>query len=51
MVFVEDFYTVVHEVHEKELFHAGHHKTNEKVGLIIMCMLAFRVTSSNFSYR
>jgi hypothetical protein len=31
VVFVEDFYTVVHEVHEKELFHAGHHKTNEKI--------------------
>ena len=28
---VEDFYTTIKEVHEKELLHAGYHKTYEKV--------------------
>ena len=31
VVFVEDFYSTIKEVHEKELFHAGYHKTHEKV--------------------
>ena len=29
--FVEDFYSTIKKVHEKELFHAGYHMTYEKV--------------------
>jgi len=31
VAFVEDFYSAIKEVHEKELLHAGYHKTYEKV--------------------
>ena len=36
VVYVEDFYQTIRDVHEKELFHAGYHKTYEKVRLFIM---------------
>ena len=31
MVFVEDFYSVISEVHDKDLMHAGYRKTYQKV--------------------
>ncbi len=29
VIFVEDFYSAIKEVHEKELLNAGYHKTYE----------------------
>ena len=31
VVFLEDFYKTIKEVHDNELLHAGYHKTYEKV--------------------
>ena len=31
VIFVEDFFATIKEVHEKELLHAGYHKTYKKV--------------------
>lgn len=31
VIWIEDFYFTIKEVHDKELLHAEHHKTYEKV--------------------
>ena len=40
VVFIDDFYKTIKDVHEKELLHAGYHKTYEKVSLLTVCVLA-----------
>ena len=39
VLFVEDFFVAIKEVHEKLLLHAGYHKTYEKVLLLAMQFL------------
>ena len=31
VLFIEDFFVAIKEIHEKVLLHAGYHKTYEKV--------------------
>jgi len=35
VAYVEEFYSIVHDIHERDLLHAGYKKTFEKVGKII----------------
>ena len=35
VAYVEEFYSIVHDIHERGLLHAGYKKTFEKVGKII----------------
>ena len=47
VVFVEDFYSKLKDVHEMELLHAGYHKTYEKVLSLKynkVCMLLIDLT-------
>ena len=40
VAYVDEFYSIIHDVHEKDLLHAGYKKTFDKVsmhGIAVLC--------------